>query len=125
MIYGRQNPDGSNSFFLDQSGTQEISVPGGLYYGEVGTAAPSSSSSYAGMIQNGSTFVAGTLADRAAYLAGQSASAQATSAPTPGVAPMVNQPTSDSTRSVLGAEQDETNPWDPMLVRRNQYDVGY
>jgi hypothetical protein len=43
----------------------------------------------------------------------------------PAEAPMVNQPTSGSTRSVLGAEQDPTNPWDPTLVRRNQYDVGY
>jgi hypothetical protein len=43
----------------------------------------------------------------------------------PATAPMVNQPTSDSTRSVLGADQDQANPWDPTLVRRNQYDVGY
>jgi hypothetical protein len=40
-------------------------------------------------------------------------------------APMVNEPTSGSTRSVLGAEQDPANPWDPEKVRRNAYDVGY
>jgi hypothetical protein len=44
---------------------------------------------------------------------------------TPETMPMVNQPTSGSTRSVLGADQDQANPWDPTLVRRNQYDVGY
>jgi len=49
----------------------------------------------------------------------------ATTVAVPVDASMVNEPTSGSTRTVMGAEQSAENPWDPEAVRRNQYDVGY
>ena len=49
---------------------------------------------------------------------------QASAIPGVSAGPTVN-PEAVQTRQVLGAEQDVKNPWDPMLVRRNAYDVGY